>query len=98
MERSRLSDPACPSVLVSVSFESATIGVNNEDARKYMTKMIQIDEIEDHLTGVYEINFTGTFVYTENKRPHVSIYAHHVWSFKRVPCTAFYIANQCEAP
>ena len=49
-------------------------------------------------TGVYEINFTGTFEYRKIKLPHVAIYADHVLSFKRVPCAAFYIDNQCKGP
>lgn len=95
MEHAGLADPECPSFGVAVSFQSATIGTHNKKARERLIKMIQADEIEGHLTGVYEIDFTGRFVYRKDKQPHGAIDVDHVWSFKRLRCTTFYSGAEC---
>lgn len=96
IERSRLVSSACPSVHVALSLESATIGTHDKNARKQIVRTLQLDYIEGRRTGVYAIDVTGRFVYRKDEQPHAVIYADHVWSFKRLPCTAFYSAVQCK--
>lgn len=97
MERSRLVNSACPSAHIALSLESATIGSHNKNARKQIIRTLQLDYIEGRRTGVYAIDVTGRFVYRKDEQPHAAIYADHVLSFRRLPCTAFYPAAKCKA-
>lgn len=97
MERSRLADPACKSAHVEMHFAPLAIGSHGKPARKDLETIILRDLVENNRTGVYIISFDGHFKHENNKRTHVVIYIDRVWSFKRVPCTAFYTRSQCKS-
>lgn len=95
-EHSRLADPSCPSGYVDFEFGQDAIGPRGESAGKELESTILHDLADNHRTGVYQINFTGRFVYRKNLQPHAMVYISRVWSFKRMPCTAFYAAAECK--
>lgn len=95
-ERSRLVDPSCPSGLVEFKFDRQAIGPHGGGAYKDIEASIVHDIVDNRRTGVYRISFTGRFVYRKSVQPHAMVDISHVWSFKRMPCTAFYSAAECK--
>ncbi len=95
LERSAITDPACPTVRLGLYADPAA---TKEEAARYqkLIKSTMRDYIEDRRTGVYAIEVTGHFVDRKNEQPHLAIYVDRVWSFKRLPCTAFYSAAKCK--
>lgn len=95
LERSTITDPACPSVRLAIYADPAATKEETERYQRLVVTSTMRDDIENRGTGVYAIDVTGRFVYRKDGQPHAAIYADHVWSFKRLPCTAFYSAAQC---
>lgn len=96
LERSAITDPTCPSVRLAIY---ANPVATKEEADRYQRLVVTStmrDYIEGRRTGVYAIDVTGRFVYRKDEQPHTAIYADHIWSFKRMPCTAFYSAAECK--
>lgn len=96
LERSVIADSACPTVQLALYADPAA---TKEEADRYQRLVVTStmrDYIEDRRTGVYAIDVTGRVVYRKNEQPRIAIYADHVWSFKRLPCTAFYSAARCK--
>lgn len=96
LERSVITDPACPSVRLALYADPAAKEEEADRYQRLVVKSTMRDDIENRGTGVYAIDITGHFVYRKNERPQIAIYADHVWSFKRLPCTAFYSAAKCK--
>jgi hypothetical protein len=94
-ERSRLADPSCPSGNVDFEFKQGAVGPRGGSAGKELESTILHDFVDNHRTGVYRINFTGRFVYRKSLDPHAMVDISRVWSFERLPCTAFYAAAEC---
>lgn len=95
-EHSRLADPSCRSSRVDFSFSPGAVGPQGSDAYKELESIILHDFVGSHRTGVYRISFTGRFVYRKSLDPHAMVDISRVWSFERLPCTAFYAAAECK--
>lgn len=96
LERSAITGSTCPSVRLALYADPTA---TKEEADRYQRLVVTStmrDYIENRRTGVYAIDVTGRFVYRKDEQPHAAIYANHVWSFKRLPCTAFYSAAECK--
>lgn len=96
MERSRLADPACLSGHVDFEFKADAIGPQGGNAYNELESALLHDLATDHRTGVYSIDLAGRFVYRKDKHPHAMIDIDRVWSFKQLPCAAFYPAAECK--
>lgn len=96
LERSSITDPACPSVRLAIYADPAATKEEVDRYQRLVVTSTMRDYIEDRRTGVYAIDVTGRLVYRKNEQLHAAIYADHVWSFRRLPCTAFYSSAKCK--
>lgn len=96
LERSVVADPACPAVQLALYADPVTTKEQADRYQRLVVTSTMRDYIEDHRTGVYAIDVTGRFIYRKDEQPHGAIYADHVLSLRRMPCTAFYSAAKCK--
>ncbi|MBB5877738.1 hypothetical protein [Xanthomonas sp. 3498] len=80
LERSVITDPKCPSVVV-IPFDAEESKLDMESMQRFDAAVA--GELSDHTIRVFSVDVSGTYVWRGDEQPAGAIYIEKVWCFKR---------------
>lgn len=80
LERSVITDPKCPSVVV-IPFDAEESKLDVESIRRFDVAVA--GKLSDRAIRVFSVDVSGIYVWRGGEKPAGSIYIEKVWCFKR---------------
>ncbi|MDY4282971.1 hypothetical protein [Xanthomonas sp. LF06-19] len=80
LERSVITDPKCPSVVV-IPFDAEESKLDVESIRRFDAAVA--GKLSDHTIRVFSVDVSGTYVWRGDEQPAGALYIEKVWYFKR---------------